>query len=141
MLNNMNNNATICEWLHSYLDTLTLFKYPFDLAQLPKSGIYFFHEQGEAESHRPGKPRIVRVGTHRKNNFRSRIAEHFVLNERKMEFTQYQPAPHERSIFRKHIGRALLSKSQDPYLSIWDIDFTTREAREANGHRRDIPKA
>jgi len=33
------------------------------------------------------KPRIVRIGTHKENNFQSRISEHFLLNESKMNFT------------------------------------------------------
>ena len=40
----------------------------------------------------------------------------------------------------KHIGRALLNRAGDPYLSVWEIDFTTRESRERNGHLRDISK-
>jgi hypothetical protein len=127
----MNTNAAMCEWLHSRIEALALFSYPFDVAELPHHGIYFFYETGETQGHRAEKPRIVRVGTHRKNNFRSRIAEHFLLNERKMAFSQEQPAPHERSIFRKHIGRALLNKTQDPYLPVWEIDFTARKTRDA----------
>ena len=100
-------------------------------------GIYFFYERGECCNHEGGRSRIVRVGTHRDGNFRSRISEHFLLDERKLTVTQDQPAPHDRSIFRKHIGQALLSRG-DPYLSVWEIDFTTRESRKRNGHRRHI---
>jgi hypothetical protein len=71
------------------------------------------------------RPRIVRVGTHRDGNFGSRIAEHFLLNERKMAFTQDQPRPHDRSIFRCHIGGALLTKAGDPYLPVWAVDLKT----------------
>jgi len=48
--------------------------------------------------------------------------------------------PHERSIFRKNIGRALLNKEKDDYLNIWEIDFTTRTNREKYGYLRDIQK-
>jgi hypothetical protein len=68
---------------------------------------------------------VVRIGTHRDGNFRSRIGEHFLLNESKMNFTAENPAPHERSIFRKNIGRALLNRAGDDYLKTWEIDFTT----------------
>jgi hypothetical protein len=122
------------------LDVLPLFSYPFDVAALPRNGIYFFYESGERCGHQAAKPRIVRVGTHRDGNFRSRIAEHFLLNERKMAFTKDQPAPHDRSIFRKHIGRALLNKTRDPYLSVWKINFTTQKTRDTKGHLRDISK-
>jgi hypothetical protein len=46
------------------------------------------------------------------------LKQHF-LNENK-----------DRSIFRKNIGRALLNKQNDPFLEFWDIDLTTRKAKE-----------
>ena len=133
-------SSDLCEWLHRSLDALLLFSYPFDPRTLPANGIYFFYEKGEHCNHEGERPRIVRVGTHRDGNFQSRIAEHFLFDERKMTFTQDQSAPHERSIFRKHIGRALLSRVGDPYLTVWEMDFTTRESRERNRHVRDISK-
>lgn len=136
----MSTRVLRCDWLHQALDALPLFSYPFDVAKLPINGIYFFYEEGERCGHQAAKPRIVRVGTHRDGNFRSRIAEHFLLNPHKMEFTHDQPAPHDRSIFRKHIGRALLNKAQDPYLSVWEVDFTTRMTRDAKRHLRDISR-
>jgi hypothetical protein len=36
----------------------------------------------------------------------------------------------DRSVFRKNIGRALLKKAEDPFLSQWELDLTTRIARE-----------
>jgi hypothetical protein len=136
----MNESAALCEWLHQSLDALPMFSHPFDVAALPSNGVYFFYEKGERCGHQGAKPRIVRVGTHRDGNFRSRIAEHFLLNERKMAFTEDQPAPHDRSIFRKHIGGALLNKARDPYLSVWEIDFTPRKTRDSKRHLRDISK-
>jgi len=81
-------NVALCDWLHESLDVLPVFSYPFDVAALPSNGVYFFYEVGECCGHHAAKPRIVRVGTHRDGNFQSRIAEHFLLNERKMAFTQ-----------------------------------------------------
>jgi hypothetical protein len=133
-------NSALCDWVHRSLDSLALFSYPFDLKALPANGIYFFYEKGECCNHEERKPRIVRVGTHRDGNFQSRIAEHFLFDERKMAFTQDQTAPHERSIFRKHIGRALLNRAGDTYLTVWEMDFTTRDSREKNRHLRDICK-
>jgi hypothetical protein len=126
----------LCDWLHQCLDALPLFSYPFDVSKLPGNAIYFFYEEGECCGHQAAKPRIVRVGTHRDGNFRSRIGEHFLLDQRKMTFTQDQPAPHERSIFRKNIGQALLKKAKDPYLSVWEIDFTTRDTRRQSTSAR-----
>ena len=107
---------------------------------LPRSGIYFFYEKGEHWGHSDDRFRIVRVGTHRKGNFRSRISEHFLLDEGKMKFGINKPKPSDRSIFRKNIGRALLNRNGDPYLEIWEIDFIVRENRESFGHLRDIEK-
>lgn len=135
----MSTNADLCRWLHQNLEVLPVFSYPFDITLLPRNGIYFFYAKGECCAHATA-PRIVRVGTHRDGNFRSRISEHFLLNDRKMVFTRDQPAPHDRSIFRKHLGRALLNKAGDPYLSVWGIDFTTRNARTAKRHLRDVAK-
>ncbi len=132
--------SELCKWLHEQLEQLPLIQFPFKLEQLPDNGIYFFYEEGENWGHGGNKPRIVRIGTSRDGNFRSRIKEHFLLNESKMNFDATKPAPHERSIFRKNIGRALLNKEDDDYLKIWEIDFTNREKRDEYGHLRDIQK-
>ena len=104
-----------CKWLHIQLERLPMIKFPFKLEQLPDNGIYFLYEEGESWGHGGFKPRIVRIGTHKNGNFRSRIREHYLLDESKMNFDSNKAAPRERSIFRKHIGRALLNKSQDVF--------------------------
>jgi predicted peroxiredoxin len=122
------DGSETCKWLHEQLESLPVFRYPFDLEMLPKNGVYFFYEEGENSKHGKGinRPRIVRIGTHKENNFRSRISEHFLLNESKMKFTQSNPKPSDRSIFRKNIGMALLNKHNDlDYLKVWEIDFTS----------------
>lgn len=129
-----------CKWLHKQLEQLLPIKFPFELEQLPENGIYFFYEDREFWGHGGYKPRIVRIGTHKDGNFRSRIKEHFLLDESRMNFNATQPAPHERSIFRKNIGRALLNKAKDVYLKIWEIDFTIKKNRKIYGHLRDIQK-
>jgi hypothetical protein len=96
-----------------------LHAFPFDRAQLPRNGIYVLFETGE-ESH--GGDRIVRVGTHTGDRqLPSRLVQHFA-DENK-----------DRSIFRKNIGRALLSKADDPFLAEWQLDRTSRAARERYG--------
>ena len=71
--------------------------------------------------------RIVRIGTNtgKQAVLAGRLAEHFE-NENK-----------DRSVFRKHIGRALLSRDSDPYLDVWNIDFTSRANRDQFGYRID----
>lgn len=129
-----------CKWLHEQLEQLPLIKFPFKLEQLPENGIYFFYEDGEIWGHGGRRPRVVRIGTHKEGNFRSRIKEHFLLDESKMNFDRDKSKPSDRSIFRKNIGRALLNKAQDDYLRIWEVDFTTIRKREEYGHLRDIQK-
>ncbi len=132
--------SELCQWVHEHLDRLPLVKFPFDLGHLPNNGIYFFFEVGEEWGHGAAKQRTVRIGTHREGNFRSRIAEHFLLNDHAMHFNQDRPAPHDRSIFRKNIGRTLLARDGDDYLQVWDRCFTSTATRLAYGHLRDIDK-
>ncbi len=112
----------------------------FRFAATPRNGIYFFYESGESWGHGGDCQRIVRVGTHREGNFRSRMADHYVVNERKMEFNKDQAPPKDRSIVRKNIGRALLHRDGDCYEALWEIDFTTRDSREAYRSGRDVKK-
>jgi hypothetical protein len=132
--------SELCKWLHEQLEQLPLIKFPFKLEQLPENGIYFFYEQGEVWGHCGDKQRIVRIGTHRDGNFRSRIAEHYLLDESKMSFDKNKAKPSDRSIFRKNIGRALLNRKNDKYLPTWEIDFTIKKNREKFLHLRDIRK-
>jgi len=132
--------SELCKWLHEQLEPLPPITVPFEPNELPDNGIYFFYERGECWGHSGTKPRIVRVGTHRDGNFQSRIAEHFLLDERKMTFTRDQSAPHDRSIFRKNIGRSLLNRTSDSYLPVWELDFMKRAVCARSRHLRDIGK-
>jgi hypothetical protein len=132
--------ANRCAQLHEILEPRPLFSHPFSLSDLPAHGIYFFYEEGEIGIHFGSKPRVVNVGTHRGDNFGSRISEHFLLDEKGMKFTADQPAPRDRSILRRHIGSALLNKASDPYLPVWELDFTKRKNRDEKKHLRDIAK-
>ena len=68
-----------------------------------------------------GAKRIVRVGTHTgTGQLRSRLRQHFLVENK------------DRSIFRKNIGRALLNRDHDPFLPTWDLDRTSRLARETH---------
>jgi hypothetical protein len=133
--------SDLCKWLHEQLGELPLITYPFSLNCLPENGIYFFFQEGEAWGHIGGDPRIVRAGTHRgQGNLRSRISETFLLDERRLGFSDKNAKPADRSIFRKNLGRALLNRSGDDYLGIWEIDFIPRANRDQHGHQRDIAK-
>ncbi|MEM4487481.1 MAG: hypothetical protein QXK88_01560 [Desulfurococcaceae archaeon] len=133
--------SELCKWLHEQLEQLPMIRYPFELERLPKSGIYFFYEKGEIWRHGGVKPRIVRIGTHSgEGNFRSRMGEHFLLDESRMNFDKDKPKPSDRSVFRKNIGRALLNRDSDPYLQVWEKDFTPRKNKELFSHLRDIEK-
>jgi hypothetical protein len=132
--------SELCEWLHERLEQLPLVKFPFNPENLPDNGIYFFYEAGEECRHGVAKSRIVRIGTHQEGNFRSRIAEHFLPDDRKMDFDRNRSAPHDRSIFRKNIGRVLLVRDNDSYLKVWNYCFTKTATRLKFGGLRNIAK-
>lgn len=116
----MENN---CGIIHQLFNSMEKYKFPFNKDKIPKNGIYILFENGEIGH---STNRIVRIGTHTGNDqLQSRLLQHF-SNENK-----------DRSIFRKNIGRALLSKNNDPYLEIWDIDFTTKKSKDNFKHLID----
>ncbi len=105
-----------CKDLHDYVRSLKRYTFPFDKNEVYKNGVYILFEKNEFGHN---GDRIVRIGSHTGNdNLVKRLEEHF-LKENK-----------DRSIFRKNIGRALLNKNSDSYLDIWDIDLTSKKARE-----------
>ncbi|MDO9044997.1 MAG: hypothetical protein Q7U35_06795 [Methanobacteriaceae archaeon] len=105
-----------CGKLHEIFNSMEKIQFPFSDEKIPKNGIYVLFENGE-ESHNTN--RIVRIGTHTGDDqLRSRLKQHF-MNENK-----------DRSIFRKNIGRSLLNKESDPFLEYWELDLTTRKAKE-----------
>ena len=129
-----------CKVLHERIESLPLIGYPFAVEHLPRNGIYFFYETGETWGHGGMNQRIVRIGSHRQNNFRSRISEHYLLKESAMDFDMNKPKPSDRSIFRKNIGRAVLWRDGDDYCDLWEIDFTYRANRDVYGHLRDVER-
>jgi len=95
----------MCARLHKLFNGLPRFhwdsidKINFD------NGVYIVFEDGESYY---GMDRIVRVGTHRSDGrLRNRLKDHFIK------------ANNDGSIFRKNIGRAILNKTNNPYLSVW----------------------
>jgi len=108
------------------IQRLPLHRFPFDSEAIPRNGIYVLFEKGETAH---GANRIIRVGTHRGDDqLRSRLAQHLMWEKK------------DRSIFRKNIGRALLNRDGDPFLEQWELDLTTRKAREQYGNLIDTRK-
>jgi hypothetical protein len=115
-----------CKEVHILFNNLKRFKFPFDNENIPKNGIYILFENNESGH---GTNRIVRIGTHTGDNqLFSRLNQHF-LNENK-----------DRSIFRKNIGRAILNKRKDPFLKEWELDLTTKEAKDNLLNSIDLEK-
>ena len=115
-----------CQILHELFNKKTKLSFPFDKDKIPLNGIYILFEKGETAHN---NDRIVRIGTHTgRNQLQSRLFQHF-LNENK-----------DRSIFRKNIGRAILSKNKNPFLEYWELDLTTRKARENFAGSIDLKK-
>jgi hypothetical protein len=105
-----------CHLLHEWFNAQRKFSFPFYSNEIPQNGIYILFEKGEVAHY---ANRIVRVGSHTgKDQLPKRVNEHF-LREHK-----------DRSIFRKNIGRAILNKNHDPFLKDWQIDLTSRSARQ-----------
>lgn len=112
--------------LHQLFNKQKRYSFPFNefIKEIPLNGIYVIFENGEKYN---DYDRIVRVGTHTGNNqLRSRLNQHFV-NENK-----------NRSIFRKNIGRCILNKVNNPYLSLWELDTTSRADKEKNTKLLDL---
>ena len=90
-------------------------RYTFDqIKQITfENGIYVMFESGQTYA---GMDRIVRIGTHRApNRLKNRLQDHFIVENK------------DGSIFRKNIGRTLLSLESDPYLAVWNLD-TSKQA-------------
>lgn len=108
--------SEICAAVHRKLACLSRHRFSFDARSLPPSGVYVLFENGEI-SH--GVDRIVRIGTHTGDGqLPSRLKQHFI-NENK-----------DRSIFGKNIGRALLTRKSNPLFQQWEIDLTSRKAKD-----------
>jgi hypothetical protein len=113
-----------CGLVHSLMEPLERYYFPFEDLTIPLNGVYVLFENKESGHN---NDRIVRIGTHTgKNQLRKRLKEHF-LNPNK-----------DRSIFRKNIGRAILSTNKDPFLNYWELDLTSRIMREKYSSQIDF---
>ena len=115
-----------CHKIHQLFNGMKKHSFPFNEQEIPENGIYILFEKGEFAH---STNRIVRIGTHTGNDtLLSRLKGHFV-NENK-----------DRSIFRKNIGRTLLNKDKDVFLTQWEIDLTTKNARKLYSNSIDFIK-
>lgn len=78
----------------------------------PKAGLYFFFEHGEARPN--GQPRVVRIGTHAltptsRTTLWGRLGQH----RGHSGGTNPGGGNHRGSIFRRHVGSALLNQRGD----------------------------
>ena len=101
----------------------------------PGRGVYFFSEQGEFRSAEPNVPRVVRVGTHAvsagsKSTLWGRLRGHRGSRDGR--------GNHRGSIFRLHVGQALL-RGEGANLESWGVRTSaSRDIRllEAEHERR-----
>lgn len=115
----------LCAHLHRVVRRIERFRFPPPDIGIPPNGLYFIFESGEAAH---GGDRIVRIGSHTgSGNLAARLREHMTQNK-------------DRSIFRKNVGRAILSRDQDPYLEVWNLDLTKRVDRSRHEHLVDPAK-
>lgn len=94
----------------------------------PARGVYFFREVGECRTSDPNTLRIVRVGTHAvsanaKSTLRSRLKAHLG--------TRRGGGNHRGSIFRLHVGTALLARDEWP-VPTWGVGSTTPDEVRTN---------
>lgn len=95
------------------------------LPEAPSNGVYVLFE--DTESGHNGD-RIVLIASHSgQGNLGARLREHTAQNK-------------DRSILRKHIGRAMLHRDHDPYVSVWNLDLTSKDARDTKGHLLNAAK-
>ena len=97
-------------------------------SSLPERGVYFFSEPGEFRAAKPGVIRVVRVGTHAvstgsKSTLRGRLKQHLG--------TRAGGGNHRGSIFRLHLGAALLARAGAP-LTTWGVGSSAPPALTNN---------
>ena len=104
-------------------------------ATLPNRGVYFFHEPGEYRAATSEVPRVVRVGTHAvsagsKSTLHGRLKQHLG--------TRTGGGHHRGSIFRRHVGDALLAREgiSLPTWGVGDSAPSSIRAAEATHERR-----
>lgn len=108
--------------------------------RLPQRGVYFFREPGEARASAPESSRIVRVGTHAitassKSTLSTRLRAHFGTSNGR--------GNHRGSIFRLHVGAAMLNRDLVTN-STWGVGSvkpaSLRESADAQAAETELEK-
>ena len=98
----------------------------------PRRGVYFFFEPGEGRSRSGHGPRVVRVGTHGlKAGSKSTVWGRLRQHRGTIAGAHAGGGNHRGSIFRLHVGTALLARGDWP-------DEVTRTWRVGSSARREI---
>lgn len=108
--------------IHQFFNNQQRFSFPYDKIEIKRitdsNGLYVLFEKGESYN---GFDRIVRIGSHDgKNRLLKRIKDHFLTSEQR------------KSIFRKHIGRCLLTIENDDYIENWNKPFKKKTDKVKN---------
>lgn len=110
--------------LHKLFNSYKVFDYSNIDEVEYENGIYIMFEYGELYGN---LNRITRVGTHDKpNRLKKRLKDHFRSKNK------------DGSIFRKNIGRAILNKSNDNYLDVWNKDTYHYENRKYVNKKKQL---
>ena len=109
----LENETNLCTAVHLFFNRMPRMDYQ-RIANIPfEDGIYIMFEKGQKHGE---LDRIVRVGTHTaEGRLKARLKDHFISRNK------------DGSIFRKNIGKALLSKNNDPYLDIWTANMSNKK--------------
>jgi hypothetical protein len=79
----------------------------------PSHGLYFFYERGETRS--TGRPRVVRVGTHAlSRTSRTTLWQRLAQHRGHTRGSNRGGGNHRSSVFRLHVGAALLRRDHAP---------------------------
>ncbi len=83
----------------------------------PERGVYFFFEQGEERTETGSGPRVVRVGTHAltprsRTTLWTRLSQHRGVSST-------GGGNHRGSVFRKHVGKAILASTPGLECGTW----------------------
>ena len=99
----------------------------------PQRGVYFFFEEGETREEARG-PRVVRVGTHALRSTRTTLWGRLAQHQGTASGSTPGGGNHRGSIFRLHVGTALLARGDWPQSirETWSEGSTaSREIRAA----------
>ncbi len=104
---------------------------------LPTRGVYFFMEPGESRTSPHGAPRVVRVGTHAvSDNAKSTLWQRM----RNHMGARAGGGNHRGSIFRRHVGAALLAR-EGHAVATWGIGSTAPPELRQNASAKELELA